>query len=110
MKRPSRGLEARTGRKRSATAPERAAALDRDLIPDQVLAELIRRVRDIETAYCEVAQKMGQLYMYADRHDLALLTCELDRPMRNASDAERTMASILEELKLNAIRRQQGGN
>jgi len=91
--------------KRSAKALGRTRALGSEAVPDDVLVELIRRVRDIETAYCDVAQKMGQLYIYADRHDLAVLTRQLDRPMRNASDNERAMASILDELQLNADRR-----
>lgn len=95
--------------KRSAKALGKARTLDPGAIPDEVLVELIRRVRDIETAYCDVAQKMGQLYIYADRHDLALLTRELDQPMRNASDNERAMASILDELQRSANRRHQRG-
>lgn len=95
--------------KRSARALGKAHALVPEAVSDEVLAELIRRVRDIEAAYRGVAQHMGQLYIYADQHDLALLTRELDHPMRNASDNERAMASILDELQLSANRRHQRG-
>lgn len=68
------------------------------------LNELTRRVGDIAQAYRAVAQKMGQLYMVADEHDLAALTRDLDKPMRNASDNEQTFAGILETLQTAASR------
>lgn len=97
-------------RKRSAAELKNLQALDGGPVPEQVLLELKRRVLDIEAGYREVAQKMGQLYMYADQQGLAFLTRCLDRPMRNASDNERTMVSILDELQLNASRRLTGNN
>lgn len=69
-----------------------------------VLDELIRRVGDIAQAYRAVARKMGQLYMAADQHDLASLTRDLDKPMRNASDNEQAFAGMLEALQTAANR------
>jgi hypothetical protein len=68
----------------------------------EVLAELMRRVQDIDNSYRAVAQKMGQLYMRADEYKVASLTLALDKPMRNASDNEQTFAAILEQLQLQA--------
>jgi len=95
-------------RRAAATSTKRPVAPVPGAVPEHVLAELIRRVREIEASYRGVAQKMGQLYMYADQHELDLLTRDLDRPMRNASDNERAMVSILDELQLSASRRQTG--
>jgi hypothetical protein len=97
-------------RRRSAADLKRHLAVDPQAVPEQVLAEVIRRVREIEASYRDVAQKMGQLYMYADQHELGSLTRNLDRPMRNASDNERVMVSILDELQLSAGRRPSGGH
>lgn len=91
--------------KRVAADTKHPLALEPGAVPEEVLVELIRRVREIETSYRDVAQKMGQLYMYADQHELSMLTRDLDRPMRNASDNERAMVSMLDELRLNASRR-----
>lgn len=106
-----------TGRSGAAPRRKREAAGSRNLlnleagqVPDQVVQELRRRVLDIEAGYRDIAQKMGQLYMYADRQGLALLTRYLDRPMRNASDNERAMVSILDELQLDASRRTTGSD
>lgn len=85
--------------------PARPDATDLDTVGDEVLAELIRRVQDIDNAYRSVAEKMGQLYMCADEHKVASLTGSLDKPMRNASDNERTFAAILEDLRMQANRR-----
>jgi len=106
----SRVADAAPRRKRSASEPAGPAALETGAVPDAVLAELIQRVSEIESNYREVAQKMGRLYMYADQHDLAMLNRHLDRPMRNASDNERAMVSILDELQRTASRRQPGKN
>jgi hypothetical protein len=84
-----------------------APALVGPSVGRDVLAELIRRARDIDGAYQEVAQRMGQLYVYADENGLATLTRTLDELMRNASETERLMASILDELLLTSGRRQQ---
>lgn len=97
-------------RKRSAADPKNLMALEAGPVPEQVLLEVKRRVLEIEAGYREVAQKMGQLYMYADQQGLAFLTRYLDRPMRNAADNERAMVSILDELQLNASRRLTGSN
>ncbi|PKO67450.1 MAG: hypothetical protein CVU22_12295 [Betaproteobacteria bacterium HGW-Betaproteobacteria-16] len=72
--------------------------------------ELKRRVLEIEAGYREVAQQMGQLYMYADQQGLVFLNRYLDRPMRTASENERAMVSILDELQLNMTRRPTGTN
>ncbi len=71
-------------------------ALEAGPVPEPVVMEVKRRVLEIEAGYREVAQKMGQLYMYADQQGLVLLTRYLDQPMRNASDNERAMVSILD--------------
>jgi hypothetical protein len=97
-------------RRRTAAGPKNLLALDAGTVPDPVLGELKRRVLDIEAGYREMAQKMGQLYMYADQQGLALLTRFLDRPMRNASDNELAMVSILDELQVNDSRRPPGSN
>ena len=88
---------------RSGASPAPPAGLD--ALGDDVLAELIRRVREIESSYRAAAHKMGQLYMYADQHEHAALTRSLDQPMRNASANERTLAAILDELLASAKRR-----
>lgn len=110
MSQRSREAEPAVRRKRAAAGDRSGVVLGLDQVADPVLSELIRRVRDIEATYRAAAQMMGQLYMYADRHELCLLTRDLDRPMRNASDNERAMVSILDELQLNANLRQPGGN
>jgi hypothetical protein len=97
-------------RKRGAAEAKRSPALGAGPVPEQVLLELKRRVLEIEAGYREVAQKMGQLYMYADQEGLAFLTRYLDRPMRTASENERAMVSILDELQLNASHRPTGSN
>ena len=84
-----------------------SADIELDSVGDEVLAELIRRVQEIDTAYRAVAQKMGLLYMYADRHALPSLTRSLDKPMRHAADIERTAAAILDTLRMNSKRRTQ---
>ncbi|HEY6133038.1 MAG TPA: hypothetical protein VIW70_03580 [Rubrivivax sp.] len=94
--------------RRSKDDSKRHLGIDPGAIPDEVLTELVRRVGQIEAMYREIAQRMGQLYMYADQHELASLTRNLDRPMRNASDNERAMVSILGELHWHATRRQPG--
>ena len=109
-------MPAGDGRQRGASAGaavmppmprEPHPALEPDTVGDEVLAELIRRVQEIESRYRDAAEKMGQLYMYADRHDRAALTRSLDKPMRNASANERTLAAILDELLASANRRRQ---
>jgi hypothetical protein len=72
------------------------------ILSEDVLAELIRRIKDIELGYRLVAQRMGQLYIYADQHDMSALTRSLDKPMRNASDNERALAAILDDLQVTA--------
>ena len=90
-----------------STNPKPTAMTGPDMLGDEVLAELIRRLQDIEGGHRALAQKLGQLYIYADQHDLASLTRSLDRPMRYASENERALATILDALKLKSIRRQQ---
>jgi hypothetical protein len=63
------------------------------------IGELTRRVQDIHDSYRVVAQKMGQLYMSADELKVSSLTRGLDKPMRNASDNERIIAAMLDELQ-----------
>jgi hypothetical protein len=66
-----------------AAEPKQRCALDQHGVPDVVLEEPIRRIRDIEAAGRDVAKKLGQLTC-ADRHDLASLTRESDPSLRNA--------------------------
>jgi len=73
--------------------------LELDAVDADAVAELIRRVQDINNSYRAVAEKMGQLYMLADENKVASLTRGLDKPMRNASDNEQMFAGILEELQ-----------
>lgn len=64
------------------------------------LAELLRRLRDIDQSYRATAEKIGQLYMFADGTQAAALTRRLDQPMRNASQNERDFAALLDELQV----------
>lgn len=84
---------------------EIGADLDLEDVADDVVRELIRRVQDIDARYRAVAEKMGQLYMWADANRLTALTRTLDRPMRNASDNEQTFEAILDALETRAKRR-----
>ncbi len=87
-------------------AKENAAiALELDGVSDEALAELTRRVQDIDNSYRSVAEKMGQLYMCADENKVTSLTRGLDKPMRNASDNEQAFAAILEQLRQHAGQR-----
>ncbi|WP_439520615.1 hypothetical protein [Hydrogenophaga sp.] len=101
---------AATRRKGSAAVQRNLLSLESGTVPEPVRSELKRRLLEIEAGYRDVAQKMGQLYMYADQQGLALLNRYLDRPMRNASDNERAVVSILDELQLNAGRHPTGSN
>ncbi|MGE0356971.1 MAG: hypothetical protein AB7P08_08655 [Burkholderiales bacterium] len=83
---------------------EIAIARELDGLDGEALAELTRRVQDIDNSYRAVAEKMGQLYMLADEKKVVSLTRGLDKPMRNASDNERAFAAILEELRAHANR------
>lgn len=74
-------------------------------VSNEVLEQLTRRIKDIDNSYRAVAEKMGQLYMFADENKVASLTRTLDKPMRNASENEQTFAAILEDLGRQAIRR-----
>jgi hypothetical protein len=110
MGRDAGRLSATSIRKRPAASPKNLLMLDPGLDPEPVLRELKRRVLDIEAGYREIAQKMGQLYIYADQQGLVFMTRFLDRPMRNASDNERAMVSILDELQVIDSRRLTGSN
>lgn len=82
-----------------------SAALALEGVDADAIADLTRRVEDIDNSYRAVAEKMGQLYMCADGHKLTALTRRLDKPMRNASENEQAFAAILEELRMHANRR-----
>lgn len=97
-------------RKQFAAGQKHILALESGEVSEQVLMELKRRVLEIEAGYREVAQQMGQLYMYADQEGLAFLTRYLDRTMSTASENERAMVSILDELQLHANRHPTRGN
>lgn len=71
----------------------------------EVIAELMRRAQEIDDGYRSVVQKMGQLYLCADRHHMASLTAALDEPMRSTSNTAQTVAAILEQLRALSVRR-----
>lgn len=73
----------------------------------EALHDLARRVLDIDNAYRSVAQKMGQLYICADAHNVASLTVALDEPMRSATESEQTLAAIFEQLRAQVSLREQ---
>lgn len=93
-----------------AMNPKSSQETDLEAVSDDVLTELIRRVQAIGIGYRELAQKMGQLYMYADQQALTSLTRSLDKPMRMASDTERAAADILDRLQVHSNRRKQRKN
>lgn len=66
----------------------------------EALDELIQRIEDIDSNYCRVSEKMGQLYMRADEFEIETITALLDKPMRNASFNKLTFDALLEELKM----------
>ncbi|MEO8056866.1 MAG: hypothetical protein ABI671_00980 [Burkholderiales bacterium] len=66
----------------------------------EALGELLRRLRDIDRSYRDSAEKMGQLYMFADANRATALTRRLDQPMRNASQNEQAFAALLDELQM----------
>jgi hypothetical protein len=70
-----------------------------NLAPD-TLTELVRRMRDIDDSLHTAAEKMGQLYMFADLSQAEALTRRLDLPMRSASQNERAFAALLDELQM----------
>jgi len=64
------------------------------------LAELLRRLRDIDHRCRTATEKTGQLNMSADCNQAAALTRRLDQPVRNASQNERDLAALLDELQV----------
>ena len=90
------------GRAVTETVP-RSNGLGLGDVDAATLAELLRRLRDIDQSYRAVAEKMGQLYMFADGNQAAALTRRLDLPMRNASQNERDFAALLDELQVLAL-------
>lgn len=97
-------------RKQFAPGRKHILALETGPASERVLLELKRRVLEIEAGYREVAQQMGQLYMYADQEGLCFLTRYLDRTMSTAAENERAMVSILDELRFHANRGPTGGH
>jgi len=103
----------RIGNRRSAARRHTVAARVRSEEPPplaepashEVLAELMRRAQEIDDGYRSVAQKMGQLYLCADRHHMAGLTAALDEPMRSTSNTAQIVAAILEQLRALSVRR-----
>lgn len=75
-----------------------------DSVGLDTLDELTRRVRDIDESLRAAAEKMGQLYMFADANRVASLTRGLDKAMRGASDIERYFAALLRESRTAASR------
>jgi hypothetical protein len=71
----------------------------------EVLADLIKRITDLDNAYRAIAEKAGQLYMRADEAGMSRLTELLDKPMRNASDNQQAFAALLADLQVQANRR-----
>lgn len=68
----------------------------------QAVANMLRRVQDVDNAYRSLAEKMGQMYMHADEAGLVGVTQMLDKPMRNASDNQQAFAALLSELQMKA--------
>jgi hypothetical protein len=89
----------------ASTMKDDDPAIELDGVSAETIAELTRRVQDIDNSYRAVAEKMGQLYMCADSNKVESLTRSLDKPMRNASDNEQTFAAILEELRVHTRHR-----
>jgi hypothetical protein len=69
-------------------------------IGKETLDELIQRIGDIDTNYCRISEKMGQLYMRADEFEIETITSLLDKPMRDASFNKLAFDALLEELKM----------
>jgi hypothetical protein len=101
----SRGVRAATPAAETSPVKDDDPAIELDGVSAEALAELTRRVQDIDNSYRAVAEKMGQLYMCADSNQVVSLTRSLDKPMRNASDNERTFAAILDELRMYSTQR-----
>ncbi len=67
---------------------------------NDTLLELARRLQEIDDGYRGLAEKVGQLYMYADRQHFDSLTRRLDEPMRHASLNEQAFSALLDDLRL----------
>lgn len=93
---------------RSGTTTQHAPDGPLHGLDDTVRKELVRRLREIEVDYRAAAQKMGQLYMYADLHAGAGFTRRLDPPMRDAADSERAVAALIDELQMTTKRQAPG--
>lgn len=76
------------------------SAMALDVLTDEMLADLTRRVEDIDSSYRAVAEKMGQLFMFGDQNGIAGLKARLDKPIRNASENEQMFAALLDELRM----------
>ena len=98
-------IDSRIQTKEHAVPNDFRTILALERISPDALDELTRRVQDIDNSYRAVAEKMGQLYMCADANKVAALTRRLDKPMRNASENQRTFAAILEEMRMHANQR-----
>lgn len=92
---PNRKMAARA----AAAAKAVEAGLALDLLDRAAVVELARRVADIDSTYRQAAERMGQLYMYADSVRAYELTRRLDEPMRNASRNEMMLRALLDELQ-----------
>jgi hypothetical protein len=77
-----------------------ATDLGLDGVDAATLGELLRRLREIDRSYRATAEKMGQLYMFADGNRASALTRRLDQPMRNAAQNEQAFAALLDELQM----------
>lgn len=93
---PSRNV---TAPRADAAAKGAAGGLALDRLDRSALVELARRVADIDGTYRQAAERMGQLYMYADSVRAHELTRRLDEPMRNASRNELMLRALLDELQ-----------
>lgn len=72
---------------------------DLDNLNAALLTEMAERLADIDHSYRAVAEKVGQLYMRADEAGLDQVTAMLDKPMRNASDNQQSLAALLQEVR-----------
>lgn len=106
MARPGRDLAGtvrRAARAPGGVAPESIGAeLTLGRMDPQSIVELVRRMADIDSTYREAAERMGQLYLFADSIQAHELTRRLDEPMRNAARNELMLRALLDEIHAQA--------
>lgn len=76
-----------------------ASRLALDDLSEESLKELTSRVEDLANSYRAVAEKMGQLFVWADENKAMAVTRGLDKPMRNSSENQQFLTELLERLR-----------